>query len=852
MSLCPYNAATQSASAMAIPEDPADPNKFIFACTATGVAAKCARNWGYKPWARRRPTSSMRPPTAALGAWELQTFDLKPYYDVCKNAAQAAYCQDGHSYTKNGTQVDLFDTRQIIWPNAIENPWSASNDDSLWMMAQEYFISTGRRSRCCRRIKDSALQRTRYRELSPVSECDNIAFIDRLEHDHIEDGRWASPLTNTPAPPGLLADLLHARRVHRGRRAAVGLQPVHDAGLQDDAGCCGAGPTPGLDRGLRRRRRRRSARRAACQWPPGRSGRSDIAHRATSRSTRSTCSGRGARSLRADGVSGSGSSATISGWACDPEWPGATVAVRDLRRRAARGGRHACSARCAPTRRWRRRSRARSAPPATARAAPTRATGSRSRCPRTSPATSSSTRSTRHGRRSGRAADADPQRHRPCPALRAQRARRGRGAVRELQRLRRAGLQRRHARRLLQRRLDRRMRRGRRQLRAPATAPRRVNSRSFAAVTTGWIEAPADGHLHVRSVAAAEPPVHQRHQGARLVRDLAGDDERNDHPAGRAEVPPALGSLSGRAAVGPPGPGLTWQPPGDRRSGRDPDGQPLRDRARRRHRPDRDATTRPPASAGASSRAPTPNIDINNDIAPPGATPLDLPAGYGPSYSAIWEGEIVPSFTEDYTFYVVGSGTATLHDQRQPVVAFRAGAGVERAGRLRARPLRSSATSWTRAATAACRTICAKDPLLLRRRLPLVLLVRAGVGRAAASPRSRPYCPPVEVRAARRRRRRLAAEEVGRACRCRRACTTRSGSSTATRAPTRRFASCGRAPRQAKQAVPQFALYPRRRRRPAPASGLNVTYFGDDEGTAIGEARPRRRPSRPAWCATSR
>jgi hypothetical protein len=31
--------------------------------------------------------------------------------------------------------------------------------------------------------------------------------------------------------------------------------------------------------------------------------------------------------LRADGVSDSGSSATISGWACDPEWAGASVAI---------------------------------------------------------------------------------------------------------------------------------------------------------------------------------------------------------------------------------------------------------------------------------------------------------------------------------------------------------------------------------------------------------------------------------------------------------------------------------------------------------------------------------------------
>ena len=50
ISLCPYNALTKSASAMAIAEKPHDldattRNSFYFACTATGVASKCARNW---------------------------------------------------------------------------------------------------------------------------------------------------------------------------------------------------------------------------------------------------------------------------------------------------------------------------------------------------------------------------------------------------------------------------------------------------------------------------------------------------------------------------------------------------------------------------------------------------------------------------------------------------------------------------------------------------------------------------------------------------------------------------------------------------------------------------------------
>ena len=102
-----------------------DPNKFIFACTATGVASKCARNWGYRPWATTQ-------------AWVYDDDDrragagrpLRARGRTTTRASRrraAAYCQDGKSYTKNGTLVDLFDTRQIIWPNAIENPFNAPN-----------------------------------------------------------------------------------------------------------------------------------------------------------------------------------------------------------------------------------------------------------------------------------------------------------------------------------------------------------------------------------------------------------------------------------------------------------------------------------------------------------------------------------------------------------------------------------------------------------------------------------------------------------------------------------------------------------------------------------------------------
>ena len=98
--------------------------------------------------------------------------------------------------------------------------------------------------------------------------------------------------------------------------------------------------------------------------------------------------------LRVDGHSGPGSSATISGWACDPEWPGATVARADLRGAPRESGQHADrrGARRSGARRcrWRARcaacdgpSRSLRAPRVLVHAAPTKR------------ATSSSTRSTR-------------------------------------------------------------------------------------------------------------------------------------------------------------------------------------------------------------------------------------------------------------------------------------------------------------------------------------------------------------------------------------------------------------------------------------------------------------------------
>ena len=71
-----------------------DPSGHTIACTS-GVLAKCARNWGYKPWQQARTSGSL--------------ISLRPLHQACVRAARADYCGDGASHTRDGTLIDLFD-----------------------------------------------------------------------------------------------------------------------------------------------------------------------------------------------------------------------------------------------------------------------------------------------------------------------------------------------------------------------------------------------------------------------------------------------------------------------------------------------------------------------------------------------------------------------------------------------------------------------------------------------------------------------------------------------------------------------------------------------------------------------
>jgi hypothetical protein len=72
-----------------------NPGGYTFSCTS-GVIAKCAREWGYKPWKTLMTDSG-------------QAVALEPLHRACVRAARADYCGNGQSSTRDGTRIDMVD-----------------------------------------------------------------------------------------------------------------------------------------------------------------------------------------------------------------------------------------------------------------------------------------------------------------------------------------------------------------------------------------------------------------------------------------------------------------------------------------------------------------------------------------------------------------------------------------------------------------------------------------------------------------------------------------------------------------------------------------------------------------------
>ena len=403
---------------------------------------------------------------------------------MCTSAARAGYCQDGKSYTKDGTLVDLFDTRQIDLAERhresvqrVEPRFAVDDGAGVLHLDGADAINSA--------LKASALQRSRYKELSPSA--DRQLRVHRSPRARQHRG-WAlgEPAHQHAPHPGLLADLLtHNEYTVRTTAAALGLHALHDEGLPDEPRVLRRGSEPGVDRSLRRpgdgglqdgRRpvagRARLAGRRRHERPKDPA---QVPFRAAGRRP----SRRGNQRVRlvGDGVR----LGVQSG-----------VAGRDRRGGNLGAPRETVEAPLAVVQADKaivRRSRARSALPATVPAAPTPAMDSLTHCPRTRRQCLRVRDRSGDGRREAGARYPDPQRHRPCPRCAHSEHEVGAALAEEsaIAPARSVGRTRRVARR-----------RGRTPAQlanacTPTNSSAPLNSRVYAAVTTGWVEAPSDG-----------------------------------------------------------------------------------------------------------------------------------------------------------------------------------------------------------------------------------------------------------------------------------------------------------------------------------------------------------------------
>jgi hypothetical protein len=264
-SLCPVDPTTGKATAMAVPMDPTgdwSTNDFTFACTGSGVAAKCARSWGYKPW-----VTDLKESVWTKNGFQDQNVSLKPFYDACLIAARADYCQDGQSFTKNGTLVDLFDTLDGITSiNATAGlPYAPNSPEGMYMMHEEYQISLESRVRevltdeqfssltkdeqdLVKTLRRSGMESSRYPDLDPGRSCAAARWIDRCDPKEPYACYRSTNMSTVPYGP-FLAVNSPRHCSHNETKEGEALDPLCNECINRickvDPTCCGD-PGPGF------------------------------------------------------------------------------------------------------------------------------------------------------------------------------------------------------------------------------------------------------------------------------------------------------------------------------------------------------------------------------------------------------------------------------------------------------------------------------------------------------------------------------------------------------------------------------------------------------------------------------
>jgi hypothetical protein len=143
---------------------------FTFGCT-NGVIAKCAR-WGYRPFGVGWPAGDLFPTAMA------------PYHQACLRAASADYCGIRHSFTRNGTLIDIFDGKFV--------PSAQSLFTDVTALAWESRFNP---------LGGVLIDHLRYQELAHVE--GNEGFdVTAVCPGRFSDGRIPSFLADTFCPTG--------------------------------------------------------------------------------------------------------------------------------------------------------------------------------------------------------------------------------------------------------------------------------------------------------------------------------------------------------------------------------------------------------------------------------------------------------------------------------------------------------------------------------------------------------------------------------------------------------------------------------------------------------------------------
>src|SRR5499427_4795224 len=372
-SLCPFDALTGKPTAMAVPLNPFDHSDagrstFTFACTASGVASKCARNWGYKPWK-----------TVTENVWNGTEFaptqiPLAPFYDSCLIAARADYCQDDHSYTKNGTLVDLFDTLDGFTSINATSGLPYAPYQTGPMLHEEYQISAlnvfppplptppppllcqsptpgphfvSENFSCSelqtmstddpgdlalvKGLRRSGMESSRYADLDPGRTCAASNYIDRCDPKE-PYGCYRALNLNANAYGAFLAVNSPRHCSHDEDHDGEALDPLCNECVnrvcQIDPSCCGD-PGPGFYPGsLVWDQRCTDIRQSVCKsdpasttlWPPGVTAPPASSHVVSFL--------RGAIGAFEGFVTDTSGTTFAEGWACDPDHPDASIPVQ--------------------------------------------------------------------------------------------------------------------------------------------------------------------------------------------------------------------------------------------------------------------------------------------------------------------------------------------------------------------------------------------------------------------------------------------------------------------------------------------------------------------------------------------